>query len=89
MHSTITRRHSWPAALMIIIAVMTSCSTTSHLPEGDQLYTGASIDYKGTERSLKSDKDSAGVIKSIAGAVREVSGGASGKTGFHADGCAA
>lgn len=72
MHSTITRRHSWPAALMIIIAVMTSCSTTSHLPEGDQLYTGASIDYKGTERSLKSDKDSAGVIKSIAGAVREV-----------------
>lgn len=58
---------------LVAILFMSSCSTTSNIPEDEQLYTGIkSIDYKGVKRSSKAENDSAGIIKSIADAARTV-----------------
>ena len=58
---------------LVAILFMSSCSTTSNIPEDEQLYTGIkSIDYKGVKRSSKVENDSAGIIKSIADAARTV-----------------
>lgn len=62
-------------ALTIAVGLlaMAACSTTSHIPDDETLYTGIkSIDHKGVGKTLKSDKDSAGIIKSIADAARTV-----------------
>ena len=67
------------AALFALL--LASCSTTSHLPEGEQLYIGiADIDYNNSSAAKKSKKaakkaaapDSVGVITSIGDAVKAV-----------------
>ena len=67
------------AALFALL--FASCSTTSHLPEGEQLYIGiADIDYNNSSAAKKSKKaakkaaapDSVGVITSIGDAVKAV-----------------
>ena len=67
------------AALLALL--LASCSTTSHLPEGEQLYIGiADIDYNNSSAAKKSKKaakkatapDSVGVITSIGDAVKAV-----------------
>jgi hypothetical protein len=75
--SNISPTHSWRnrtavvLGLMAAVWFMTSCSTTSSLPDGEQLYTGLkATDYKGVGKSAISDTDSAGIIKSITDAAR-------------------
>ena len=72
-----------PAILLaaLFALLLASCSTTSHLPEGEQLYIGiAAIDYNNSSAAKKSKKaakkaaapDSVGVITSIGDAVKAV-----------------
>ena len=72
-----------PAILLaaLFALLLASCSTTSHLPEGEQLYIGiADIDYNNSSAAKKSKKaakkaaapDSVGVITSIGDAVKAV-----------------
>lgn len=64
-------RISFTACLAALL--LTACSTTSNLPEDEQLYTGIkSIDYKGVKTSDKEETDSVGIIKSIADAAKTV-----------------
>lgn len=60
-------------AIMAITLFLASCSTTSNIPKDEMLYTGIkSINYSGVEKTQASDKDTAGVIKSIADAAHTV-----------------
>lgn len=62
-----------PGCLLAVL--LTACSTTSHLAEGEQLYTGIDdITYDGTPQKSKrsSVSDSTGVITSIGNAVDAV-----------------
>ena len=64
--------HLWLASLALLLS---ACSTTSHLPEDEQLYIGIDhISYDGTPLSSKhkAKQDSAGVITSIGNAVEAV-----------------
>lgn len=67
------------SSLLLFTLVLTACSVTDHIPEGEQLYGGIkSITYDlGKETSAKKRltavHDSAGVITSIAEAVETVS----------------
>ena len=78
-------RGAFPAPAILLAALfallLASCSTTSHLPEGEQLYIGiADIDYNNSSAAKKSKKaakkaaapDSVGVITSIGDAVKAV-----------------
>ena len=70
-----TGQNTLPIVLCLFATamLMSSCSTTSNIPKDEQLYTGIkSIDYNGIKGSKKSEKDSAGIIISIADAARKV-----------------
>lgn len=59
--------------LIFLIGFISSCSSTSNLPEGQMLYTGVkSIDYGNNTKNKKKGNDSTGVITSIAHAVKAV-----------------
>ena len=63
------------AMALLLLLLMTACSTTSHLPEDDLLYIGIDkIDYKDSpyEKEKLMKKDSIGVIASIGHAVKAV-----------------
>ena len=69
--------------------VLTSCSTTGHLPEGEVLYTGISeiaynrqARYKGKKNQAK--EDSTGVITALANAYNAVEGLLTGSTDANA-----
>ncbi len=63
---------AWLSALLLCF--LTACSTTSNLPEGEQLYTGIkSITYTDEPAPRKeAETDTAGVITSIGNAVQAV-----------------
>lgn len=70
------------AAILLLAALAASCSTTSNLPEDEQLYVGIDkISYEGTPLKLKktTKRDSAGVITSIGEAINAVDDLLSGK----------
>jgi len=61
--------------LLLVASQFTSCSTTKHLPDGEQLYVGIDdISYTGEPQKAKRrvGADSVGVITSIADAVETV-----------------
>lgn len=61
------------AALCLLGAGFSSCSTTANLPEDEQLYTGIKeIDYQDKPVKFKAGRDSVGVITSIGRAVQAV-----------------
>ncbi len=68
------------------LLTLAGCSTTSHLPEGEQLYTGIKeIQYNedfSSDSSKLADMDNSGVITSVANAVRAVDAALGGK-GYH------
>ena len=57
--------------LLLALALLAACSSTSHLPEGETLYTGISrISYGEIEKPTNAD--TAGVIKTIGTAVANI-----------------
>lgn len=74
--------HSACLSLFLTTALLTACSTTSHLPEGEQLYIGIDrIDYSDAPRKSRRVKnDTTGVITSIANAVEAVTDALEGRS---------
>lgn len=63
-------------AVAVLTLLPAACSTTSHLPDGEQLYIGIDrITYDGTpdKKKVEATADSSGVIASIGEAVNAVS----------------
>lgn len=85
------RKRFYPIGLLpVVVAALStaSCSTTSALPEGEQLYTGIKkIDYTDDPRQLRKNKgrDSTGVIIAVADAVNSVNDLFSGKISLTSD----
>ena len=74
--------------LQLIGALLVSCSTTSAIPDDEQLYTGIkSIDYIDNPTLIrkKQKADSTGVITAVANAVKEVNRLLNGESTLHAD----
>ncbi len=67
-------RSAW--TVLLVATLLAGCSTTSHLPEGEQLYTGIrDIHYNEdfqSDTSRLSGADETGVITSVANAVRAI-----------------
>lgn len=75
------------AALCLLAAGFYSCSTTSRLPEDEQLYTGIKeIDYQDKPVKYDARRDTAGVITSIGRAVQAVDDLLEGRGAGTADG---
>ena len=72
--------------LLLAAFFSVACSTTSHLPEGEQLYIGIDrIDYSDApDKKGRAKADTAGVITSIAEAARAVSAALEGRSGVSA-----
>ena len=68
--------------ILAFLLLLAACSTTSHLPEGEILYTGVKdITYpQDRKHKKKSSKDSTGVIVAIAESVQRVDEVLSGKS---------
>lgn len=68
--------------LLLAVLLSAACSTTSHLPEGEQLYIGIDrIDYSDAPgKNPRAKTDTAGVITSIAEAARAVSAALEGRS---------
>lgn len=72
------------AAGIVGLVCLTACSTTSHLPEGETLYTGIKDITYSTPESINKTKrhknDTTGVITAVADAVKSVDEFVSGKS---------
>ncbi len=83
IHFPTRKPHAALAATALALAALCAgCSTTSALPEGEQLYTGiSSITYTDTpaQRVRRLKNDSVGVITAVSNAVEAVSDVLSGK----------
>lgn len=71
--------------LIIVVVILTGCSTTNHLPEGETLYTGIrDVKYLNRYQTVTSDKkinsDSSGVIVAIADAAAKIQSALNGAT---------
>ena len=66
--------HLFLLGLLLLSLTLAGCSTTSHLPEGETLYTGIhQITYLGHgQKPKKIARDTTGVIISIADAAKRV-----------------
>ena len=67
---------------MVAALLLTACSTTSKIPDDEQLYVGIKkIDYRATPalKKVKIRRDSVGVITTISDAVKAVDNALSGK----------
>ena len=83
---SITLSQLWPVLLLTQLLTVASCSTTSAIPDDEQLYTGISrITYNDdpTRTRHKGGRDSVGVITAVGNAVEAVNevlrGGAASK----------
>lgn len=69
------RRHIFHyPTLLFLVALLPGCSTTAHLPDGEQLYLGTTgINYTDKPVKKTAPTDSTGVITAVADAVKSVS----------------